>query len=162
ALVVREPGLPVRAEEREALGPGVVVLERRAVLPHDLRRVRHVPYLALLVVVPAEHALAQPVVEPAEVATALAVDPPEVLDLVGAGRPLCVREREVTALEAAPALVEAQIVLDPLDRHGPVRQEDHALAGRGALARILEEEAAVVGQVEEDPLPHPRHTARGA
>ena len=67
----------------------------------DLCGVADVPRLALLVVVPAVDALAQPIVEPAEVPAALAVHPAEVLDLVGPHGRLVVLELQPATLEAA-------------------------------------------------------------
>ena len=84
-----------------------------------------VPDLALDVLVAAVDALAEPVVEPAEVAAALAVDPAETLELVVADDGLDVGETERAAAQPAPALVE-------LELGGDVDDRDDAIAVRGS------------------------------
>ena len=66
-------------------------------LVDDLRRMGDVPDLALDVVVAAVDALAEAVVEAAEVPAALAVHPAEVLERVGALRALGVGQPERAA-----------------------------------------------------------------
>ena len=111
-----------------------------------------VPHLALDVGFAAVHALAEVVVEPAEVAAALAVHPAEVrervrpLDALGVGQP------ERAALHPPPAVVELELVLDADDRHRAVGEEDGALARRGTSARVGEVEPAVAVGAEQHPL----------
>src|SRR6266702_6685395 len=71
ALEVRQPGLTVAGQPGEVLRPRVVELERPPGVVCDLSRVRNVPDLSLDVVVTAVDALAQTVVEAAEVTAAL-------------------------------------------------------------------------------------------
>src|ERR1700737_4614577 len=84
ALEVRQPGLAVAGQPGEVLRPRVVELERPPGGVHDLGRVRDVPGLSLDVVVTAVDALAQAVVEAAEIPAPLGVHPAEVLDPVAA------------------------------------------------------------------------------
>lgn len=140
----------------------MVELERPPGVVHDPGRVRNVPGLSLDVVVTAVDALAQPVVEAAEVAAALAVHPAEVLDLVPANDALGVGQLERPGPQPPPALIELQVVLHRGHRDTLVGQHDGALAGRLAAARVDEVKAAVIRHVEQHPLPDAGDPSRGA
>src|ERR1700758_524632 len=84
ALEVRQPGLAVAGQPGEVLRPRMVELKGPPAGVGDLGGMRNVPDLTFGVIITAVHALAQPVVEAAEIPAALAVDPAEVFDLVAA------------------------------------------------------------------------------
>src|SRR5260370_12359052 len=110
ALEVRQPGVAVAGQPGEVLRPRVVELERPPAVVGDLSRVRNVPDLALDVIVPPVHPLAQAVIEAAEVPAALAVHPAQVLDLVPADRALGIGQAERPGPQSPPPLLHLQVL----------------------------------------------------
>ena len=133
-----------------------------------------VPDLALLVVVAAVDALAEAVLEAAEVAAALAVDPAHVLDAELAAHALGVGDAHGSPAQAARALVELEVVRHLGHGHLAVGVQDfarhfvpgavHVGDGAGPLraVRVLHEleEAAVVGHGVEHPVAQAGGAAR--
>ena len=106
---MREAGRSRVPQDREALSPVVLELELAPGLVDDGGGTGDVPHLPLEVVVAAEHALSEPVVEAAEVAPALAVHPPEILELVLTNRGVDGGETERAARQPSATVVEASV-----------------------------------------------------
>ncbi len=112
-------------------------------------------------VVPAVHALAELVVEPAEVTATLAVHPTKVTKVVVVALALDIGELHLPGLNPPPAGIHLQFGGDVDDGHDALGGEDRTFAAGGAPAGILKEESGVVGELKEHPLARARMTVAG-